>query len=102
MSLTQTNAPARTSAPQISVPTPLPPPVTSARRPARSMPMLIASDFHDDRDHRGAATRPFVDESRERLAAVAPDRVEVGRAFAGRLGDRLANHLLGVLEQILG
>src|SRR4051794_23532610 len=101
MSFTHTNAPARTSAAQISVPTPLPPPVTSARRPVRSISMLTRSDFHDDRDHRRPATRALVDESRQRFAAVAPHRVEVGGAFDRGRRDRVAYDLLRVLEEAL-
>src|SRR3954453_23892712 len=99
MSLTHTNAPARTSAAQISVPTPLPPPVTSARRPERSMSILTGSDFHDDGNHRGSAASPFVDDARERLTTVASHRLEIGGTFAGGHRDRFPHHLLGVLDE---
>src|SRR2546423_9469662 len=97
MSLTQTNTPSATSARQIAVPTPLPPPVTSAVRADKSR-----SDFHDNRDHSRAAARALVDEARERLAGVAAHRVEVGRALVGGFRDRGAHDLLGVLEQSFG
>src|ERR1700712_5436203 len=100
MSLTQTNAPARTSAAQISVPTPLPPPVTSARRPERSMSMLKGSDFHDDGNHLRASAGALVDEPGQRLATVPAHCLEVGGAFFGGFRDRFAHHLLGVFQQI--
>src|SRR6476661_708630 len=102
MSFTHTKAPARTNAAQISVPTPLPPPVTSARRPERSMSTPTTSDFHDDRDDRGTTAGAFVDETRERLATMAPHRVEVGGTLARSLRDRFPHDLLGVLDQPFG
>src|SRR5258706_2960951 len=99
MSFTHTNAPARTSAAQISVPTPLPPPVTSARRPERSISTLTASDLHDHGDHRGAAPGLIEDEAPERLARVATQGVEVGGTLACRFRDRLAHDLLGRFDQ---
>src|SRR5215831_5366956 len=100
MSFTQTNAPARTSAEQISAPTPLPPPVTRARLPDRSMSIATAgSDLHDDRDHRRAPARALVDEPGERLAAVTADGLEVGRALHRGIRDRLPHDGLGILDE---
>src|SRR5690349_6435004 len=102
MSFTQTNAPARTSAAQISAPTPLPPPVTSARLPDRSMSIAIPrSDLHDDRDHGRTAAGALVDESRERLATMTADRFEVGRPLDGGGGDRLAHDRLRLLDEVV-
>src|SRR3954470_12791923 len=104
MSFTQTNAPASTSARPIAAPTPLPPPVTSARRPAQliSSATVERSDFHDDGDHRRPPPGALVDELAERPASVAAQRVEVERAFLDRALDRGAHRGLRVLEQLLG
>src|SRR5215471_1336171 len=102
MSFTQTNAPARTSAAQISAPTPLPPPVTRARRSDRSMSIVTErSDLHDDRDDRGTPARALVDEARQRPATVSTDGVEVGGALDRSFGDRLTHHHLRVLDEII-
>src|SRR5258705_12549601 len=104
MSLTHTNAPASTRARPIAAPTPLPPPVTSARLPAQliSSATRWTSDFHDDGDHRRPPARALVDELAERPAGVAAQRVEVERAFLDRALDRGAHGGLRVLEQLLG
>src|SRR6478752_5217425 len=104
MSLTHTNAPASTSARPIAAPTPLPPPVTSARFPAQliSSATSRASDFHHDGDHGRPPPRALVDELAERTAGVAPQRVEVERAFRDRPVDGRAHGGLRVLEQLLG
>src|SRR5438045_9766103 len=101
MSLTHTNAPAATNARPIAAPTPLPPPVTSARRPAQliSNATRRLSDFHDDRDHDRPPPCALVDELSERAPCVSPQRVEVERALFDRLVQRYLNHLLGLLDQ---
>ena len=100
MSFTNTNAPASASAVQICAPTPLPPPVTSARRPSSEIVRAKPSDFHDDgQDHRAPAGA-LVDEARDGAASVALDRLEVGCALSGRLGDRVAHDLLRLLNAL--
>src|SRR6476646_10429062 len=97
MSLTHTDAPARTNAATISAPTPLPPPVTSAVRPLRSIVYsepVIASGLHHHRDDDGPPTRPVGDEAPERLARVTSNRLEVGRAFAHGIFERSEHELL--------
>src|SRR5882757_10582858 len=104
MSFTHTNAPASTSARPIAAPTPLPPPVTSARRPSQliSNAMRWDSDFHHDGDHDGPPARAFVDELAERTAGVPAQRVEVERAFGDGAVDCLRNRLLRVFEELFG
>src|SRR5829696_5152616 len=102
MSFTHTNAPARTSAEAISVPTPLPAPVTSARRPSSEMSSAIGSDFHDDRHDHRSAPRALADEPSDGSTRVALDRLEVGGAFARGVADRRSHHLLRFFEQGFG
>src|SRR4029079_1852506 len=88
MSLTQTDAPARTNALTISAPTPLPPPVMSAVRPPRSIvyslpDFVTASGLHHHRNDDGTATRAVGDEAAERFARVAAHGLEVGGTLAG-------------------
>src|SRR5690242_21341997 len=102
MSLTHTNAPAATRARPIAAPTPLPPPVTSARRPAQliSYPTPRLSDFHDDRDHDRPAPCALVDELAERAPRVTPQRVEVECALFDRLVQRDLHRTLGVFDEV--
>src|SRR5215467_8695252 len=109
MSFTHTDAPARTNADTISAPTPLPPPVTSAVRPPRSIVysdapvcarLLTASGLHHHRDHDGTTARALGDEASERLARVAAHGLEVGAAVVLALVDRVGDGLLRLFEQL--
>src|SRR3954451_18568762 len=104
MSFTHTNAPASTNARPIAAPTPLPPPVTSARRPSQliSSATGCSSDFHDDRDDDRSPSGPLVDELAQRTACVPSQRVEVERAFRDRAVDRDTYRLLGLLDEVFG
>src|SRR6266508_60519 len=104
-SLTHTSAPALAIWMAMARPTPAPDPVTRATRPAMKFDqsrIMRRSDFHDHRDDRGAATGPLVDELAERAPSVTPQRVEVGRAFVGRLGQRRQHRHLRFADQLLG
>src|SRR5262249_15993121 len=103
MSLTHTKAPAATRARPIAAPTPLPPPVTSARRPAHliSNPTAGLSDSHDDGGHDRPPPRALVDELAERAPRVPAQRVELERALVDRFVERHLNDLLGVFDQVL-
>src|SRR6478609_7537606 len=101
MSLTHTNAPASTNARPIAAPTPLPPPVTSARRPSQLISSAMcreSSDFHHDRDDDRAPARAEVDELAQRAARVTAQRVEIERALGDRAFDRLRDGRLRVLD----
>src|SRR5207237_1083791 len=106
-SLTHTSAPARASWMQMARPTPPPPPVTMATRPAMKFDQsrIVAtagSDLYDDGDDRRAPLRPLVDEPAQGAPRVPADRLEVGGALLGRLRQRGEHRGLAVLEQLVG
>src|SRR2546421_9729556 len=104
-SLTHTSAPARASWMQMARPTPPPPPVTMATRPAMKFDQsrIVAtagSDLYDDGGDRRAPLRPPVDEPAPGARRVPAERLEGGGALPGPLPPRGGDRGLGVLRPL--